>query len=76
MTIPTDAQLLASLRASRGDDVYQEDEDTAALEARIAKLTGKEACLFAASGTMTNRMSIFRLDTISLTRQNSSHAGE
>ena len=57
MTIPTDAQLLASLKASRGDDVYGEDEDTTALEERIAKLTGKEAALFGMSGTMTNRKS-------------------
>ena len=55
MTIPTDAQLLAGLRASRGDHVYGEDEDTRALEERIARLTGKEDCLFGVSGTMTNR---------------------
>ncbi|ORX34285.1 pyridoxal phosphate-dependent transferase [Kockovaella imperatae] len=58
MTIPTDAQLLASLRASRGDDLYSEDEDTAALEARVARLTGKEAALFGVSGTMTNQLAI------------------
>ena len=55
ITIPTDDQLLYALRASRGDDVYGEDQSTSALEARIAKLTGKEAAMFAASGTMTNR---------------------
>ena len=55
MTIPTDAQMLAALRATRGDSVYEEDEDTKALEKRIALLTGKEDCLFAVSGTMTNR---------------------
>jgi threonine aldolase len=53
--VPTDAQLLAGLTASRGDDVYEEDATTTALETRIAKLTGKEAALFAVSGTMTNR---------------------
>jgi hypothetical protein len=41
--------------ASRGDDVYHEDSETAALEARVAKLTGKEAALFVVSGTMSNR---------------------
>lgn len=56
ITIPTDAQLLCSLKATRGDDVYGEDPSTAALEKRIAKLTGKEAAMFAVSGTMTNRM--------------------
>lgn len=55
ITIPTDAQLMAALRATRGDSVYEEDEDTKALEQRIARLTGKEDCLFAVSGTMTNR---------------------
>ncbi|GMK55667.1 hypothetical protein CspeluHIS016_0207230 [Cutaneotrichosporon spelunceum] len=57
-TVPTDAQLLRALTASRGDDVYEEDEDTAALEARIARLCGKEACLFGASGTLTNQLAI------------------
>jgi len=46
---------MAALRATRGDSVYEEDEDTKALEQRIARLTGKEDCLFAVSGTMTNR---------------------
>ena len=55
ITIPSDEMLLASLSASRGDSVYFEDEDTTALERRIAALTGKEDCLFAVSGTMTNR---------------------
>jgi hypothetical protein len=41
VTIPTDAQLMAGLQASRGDDVYREDETTIALEQRIARLTGK-----------------------------------
>ncbi|KAK8865847.1 hypothetical protein IAR55_000995 [Kwoniella newhampshirensis] len=58
ITIPTDAQLLFALQASRGDDVYGEDPSTTALESRIAKLTGKAAALFAVSGTMTNQLSI------------------
>ncbi|OXG86691.1 threonine aldolase [Cryptococcus neoformans var. grubii Br795] len=58
ITIPTDAQLLCSLRATRGDDVYGEDTSTTALEKRIAKLTGKEAAMFAVSGTMTNQLAI------------------
>lgn len=67
MTIPTDAQLLIALQASRGDDVYCEDEDTTALEARVARLTGKEAAMFAVSGTMTNRVFPFRFGEESLT---------
>jgi len=47
----------AGLKATRGDDVYHEDETTAALEDRIARLTGKEAAMFCVSGTMTNRAS-------------------
>ncbi|WWC58560.1 uncharacterized protein I303_101103 [Kwoniella dejecticola CBS 10117] len=58
LTVPTDAQLLYSLRASRGDDVYGEDPSTVALERRVAKLTGKEAAMFAVSGTMTNQLAI------------------
>ena len=58
LTIPTDAQLLLSLSTSRGDDVYEEDEATRALEERVARLTGKEAALFAVSGTQTNRASL------------------
>nr|XP_019049144.1 threonine aldolase [Kwoniella bestiolae CBS 10118]OCF28074.1 threonine aldolase [Kwoniella bestiolae CBS 10118] len=58
LTVPTDAQLLHSLKASRGDDVYSEDPSTTALERRVAKLTGKEAAMFAVSGTMTNQLAI------------------
>ncbi|KAL7419473.1 hypothetical protein Q5752_006311 [Cryptotrichosporon argae] len=57
-TLPTDAQLVYALTASRGDDVYGEDESTAALEARIARLAGKEAAMFGMSGTMTNQLAI------------------
>ena len=53
----TDAQMLASLRASRGDCVFEEDEATLTLEERVAKMCGKEAALFAVSGTLTNRES-------------------
>jgi threonine aldolase len=56
--MPTDAQLRAAATATRGDDVYAEDADVTALEKRIAALAGKEACLFAASGTMTNQLAI------------------
>lgn len=41
--------------ASVGDDVYKQDRATNDLQARIAKLAGKEAALFVVSGTMSNR---------------------
>ena len=57
LTIPTDAQILASLTASRGDSAYGEDEATTQLEHRLAKMAGKEAALFCVSGVMANRWS-------------------
>lgn len=44
-------------RASIGDDVYY-DACTHALEAHIARLTGKEAGLFLPSGTMSNQIAL------------------
>lgn len=38
--------------------MYGEDDDTVALETRLARMSGKEACLFAPSGTMTNQLAI------------------
>ncbi|KAF8936135.1 Threonine aldolase [Dissophora ornata] len=43
-------------QASRGDDVYEEDDAVRALELHVAKLAGHEAGLFCASGTMTNQL--------------------
>lgn len=48
--------LYASL-ASLGDDVYHEPS-TLALEAHMAKLTGKEAAMFVPSGTMSNQIAL------------------
>ena len=48
--------IYASL-ASVGDDVYHEPS-TIALEAHMAKLTGKEAALFVPSGTMSNQLAL------------------
>ncbi|GAA5987207.1 hypothetical protein JCM11641_006060 [Rhodosporidiobolus odoratus] len=58
ITVPTDEMLELMKGASRGDDVYGEDEDTLEFQERIAKLAGKEAALFCASGTMTNQLAI------------------
>lgn len=44
--------------ASRGDDVYQEDETTTSFQASINVLTGKEASLFVVSGTMSNQLAL------------------
>ncbi len=44
--------------AEVGDDVLGDDPSVAALEARAAELTGKEAGLFVASGTMSNIIGI------------------
>jgi threonine aldolase len=46
-----------AVQASLGDDVYHEP-NTAALEAHMAQLFGKEAALFVASGTMSNQLAI------------------
>lgn len=54
ITVPTDEQRQALALASMGDSVYGEDEDTRALEEWIAELTGMEAALFCASGTMAS----------------------
>lgn len=46
--------LQVALRASRGDDVYGEDQATNELQEKLARLTGKEAALFCVSGTMVS----------------------
>jgi threonine aldolase len=56
--MPSDAQLRAGIRASRGDAVMGEDAATAALEARVARLSGKESAVFCASATMTNQLGL------------------
>jgi threonine aldolase len=55
--VPTKEMFAYAVRASLGDDVYS-DPSTIALEAHIAKLTGKEAALFVSSGTMGNQLAI------------------
>jgi threonine aldolase len=55
VTIQSDKQMLAALRASRGDDVFGEDPATRALEERVARMCGKEEAMFTVSGTLTNR---------------------
>lgn len=51
---PTDAMRRAMAEAEVGDDVYAEDPTVNRLQERSAQLTGKQAGLFVASGTMGN----------------------
>jgi len=58
VTWPTPAMREAMARARVGDDVYGEDPTVCELEALAAEMTGKEAALFVASGTMGNLVGI------------------
>lgn len=58
ITRPTPAMREAMAAAEVGDDVFGEDPSVARLEARVAELLGKEAALFAPSGTMANQLAI------------------
>ncbi|KAK2797563.1 hypothetical protein FQN50_009158 [Emmonsiellopsis sp. PD_5] len=57
-TAPTAAMMQAILEASVGDDIYDEHGDPSvnALQDRLLELTGKEAALWALSGTMGNQI--------------------
>jgi threonine aldolase len=54
VTHPTPAMREAMAKAEVGDDVFGEDPTVRRLEALAAELTGKEAAVFVASGTMGN----------------------
>ncbi|MDZ4658375.1 MAG: GntG family PLP-dependent aldolase [Bythopirellula sp.] len=54
ITRPTPGMRAAMAAADVGDDVFSEDPTTLELEARIARMLGKEAALFMPSGTMSN----------------------
>lgn len=54
ITMPTDEMFDLMRDASRGDDVYGEDQATNDLQDKIAKMAGKEAGLFCVSGTMVS----------------------
>jgi threonine aldolase len=58
VTQPTPEMRRAMAEAVVGDDVYGEDPTVLKLEARVAKLLGKEAALFVPSGTMANQIAI------------------
>lgn len=56
--IQTDDMFSYAFRASRGDDVYEEDVTTNEFEAKLAALTGKQDALFCISGTMANQIGL------------------
>jgi threonine aldolase len=58
VTHPTEEMRQAMASAVVGDDVYEEDPTIHRLEELAAEMTGKEAALFVASGTMGNLIAI------------------
>src|SRR5262245_10963014 len=58
VTQPSPEMRRAMAEAELGDDVFGDDPTVIALEERAAELTGKEAALFVASGTMGNLVSL------------------
>jgi threonine aldolase len=58
VTQPSDEMRRAMADAELGDDVFGDDPTVIALEERAAELTGKQAALFVASGTMGNLVSL------------------
>jgi threonine aldolase len=58
VTRPTPAMRQAMFAAEVGDDVFGEDPTVNILQEKAARLLGKEAALFVASGTMANQLSI------------------
>lgn len=58
VTMPTPEMREAMYRTEVGDDVYGEDPTVNRLEEMGDQMTGKEASLFVASGTMGNQLAI------------------
>ena len=58
MTLPTPEMRRAMAEAECGDDVWNEDPTVQRLERMAAEVMGKEAALFAASGTMSNLLAV------------------
>lgn len=61
LTMPSREMRDVMAKAPVGDDVYGEDPSIRALEERATELTGKEAAVFVASGTMGNLLGILSL---------------
>ncbi len=58
VTRPTEEMRRAMFEAPVGDDVFGEDPTVRRLEEYVAALLGKEAALYAPSGTMTNQIGV------------------
>ena len=58
VTKPTSAMKQAMMDAELGDDVMGEDPTVRRLETMVAELLGKEAAVYACSGTQSNQMGI------------------
>ena len=58
VTLPSEEMRKAILSAKLGDDVFGEDPTVNELEAKAAKIIGKEAALLVPSGTMGNLVSV------------------
>lgn len=58
VTRPSDEMRAAMASAPVGDDVYGDDATMNALEERVAAMFGKEAGLFAPSGSLANQLGI------------------
>lgn len=58
VTKPSQEMIEAMASAEVGDDVYEDDPTVNALEKRVAEMFGKEAALFAATGSLTNQLAI------------------
>jgi threonine aldolase len=61
LTKPTPAMRRAMADAEVGDDVYSEDPTVLELQERVAGLFGKEAALFAPTGSMANVLALAAL---------------
>jgi len=58
VTKPSSEMRKIIAKAEVGDDVFEDDPTVQRLENKVAELMGKEAAIFAASGTQTNLMAI------------------
>ena len=58
VTKPSAAMLDAMMNSAVGDDVYGDDPTVNALEERVASMFGKEAGLFAPTGSLSNQLGI------------------
>ncbi len=58
VTRPSKGMLQAIMGAEVGDDVYKEDPSVNKLEAKLAKMFGKDEALFFPSGSMANQAAI------------------